>query len=244
MAFHSPGLAIPRLHTLLILQCCSQLPGVQLVPECAHSRLRRAGHNLEPASAQPLQSDPRLAWEPPDFRWQLLITLPSETYQCSQPEHVRALVVHDGPLLLQYQSASFRLCEISSVGGPLEKRDQRQRGGFQPTGSREGWDPGELQLLSLQGLTNQCWLDYLCWCSDPVASCITQLFEPFLFSFSSLPWVLFTPKPFFLSCLSLNLSLTDRDKEEMCPLGILALLSPTLSSIQQPRIYWPLDCMF
>lgn len=96
-------------------------------------------------------------------------------------------------------------------------------------GSRQGWDPGEMQLLSLQGLTNQCWQGYRYWCSDPVASCMAQLFEPLLFSFSSLfsLGVLFTPKPFFLSCLPLNLSLTDGDiEEEMCPLGILAYCHP------------------
>lgn len=164
-------------------------------------------------------------------------------------QNVRALVVHDGPLLLQYQSASLRrsvgLCEISSVGENMKKRGQRQRGGFQPTGSREGWDPGELRLLSLQGLTNQCWQGYRCWCSDPVASCIAQLCEPLLSSFCSLPWVLFTANPFFRSCLPQNLSLTGgKIEEEMCPLSILALLSPTLSSIQQPGIYWPFDCLF
>lgn len=98
---------------------------------------------------------------------------------------------------------------------------------------------------TLQGLTNQCWRGYRCWCSDPVASCIAQLFESLLSSFSSLPWVLFTANPFFLNCLPQNLSLTDgKIEEEMCPLSILALLSPTLSSIQQLRIYWPFDCLF
>lgn len=140
---------------MLILQCCSPTPRVQLVPECAHRRLSRAGHNLEPASAQPLQSDPCLAWEPPDFRRQLLTTLPSGFPARMSGLWVFTMGLYSFSISLPHSEDLWDSVRSQGWGDPWKKRDQRQRGGFQPMGSRQGWDPGELRLLSLQGLTNQ-----------------------------------------------------------------------------------------
>lgn len=62
VAFQPLFLAIARVCTLLLCNTAAQLPEVQLVPDGANRELRGLGHNLEPASVWPLQSDTCFAW--------------------------------------------------------------------------------------------------------------------------------------------------------------------------------------